>query len=653
MTIKYNLGQWFMVSVLLISLFLQSCNQSSNPLIPIIEEAQGPGDDNQQLDSQDSLKEGEDKYLMTQGGNQKDIQTIQVDISIIDKEKKSHPIPDKSMQSEVIITKPFELATITPAYSQETGIQKYGNLTHLNLGTKQPKRVNQGELTQVDNKRKKTTQSQVSLHQGGLIGDVKKVVKTNQEPTKNRAILGYPLGKFDILPRDLLPGILSYLGSKELGQVRQLSKSFYKLTTGYERPGMVGVENKPSTNCLVLGLNTHTVDFKKVQKLTPETIPSFFFYRLIRQVDNLPQKFLPYLKGTSVHTVNLGSNQIGDSGAAELGKNLQGTSVHTIDLESNEIGDSGVAELAKNLQGTSVHTIDLSINEIGDSGAAEFAKSLQGTSVHTIDLSVNKIGASGAAELAKNLQGTSVHTVNLWDNKIGTSGAAELGKNLQGTSIHTIDLGDNEMGDSGAAELAKYLQGTSIHTVNLGGNQIGASGAAELAKNLQGTSVHTINLWGNEIGASGTAELAKNLQGTSVHTINLASNKIGDSGAEGFSKNLQGTSVHTVNLFDNDIGDSGAAEFAKNLQGTSVHTVNLGGNKISDSRTAEFAKNLQGTSVHTVDLSLNQIGDSGVVEFAKNLQGTNVHTIYLGGNQIGSKTQNLLKQQYTNIQWTF
>jgi hypothetical protein len=133
--------------MLLISLFLQSCNQFSNPLIPIIEEAQGSGDDKQQLDSQDSLKEAEDKNLITQGGNQ---------------------IPGKPMQSEVSITKSFELATITPAYSQETDTQGYTKPTDLNLGTKHLKRVNQGGLTQVGIKRKKVAQSEVTLHQGGL-----------------------------------------------------------------------------------------------------------------------------------------------------------------------------------------------------------------------------------------------------------------------------------------------------------------------------------------------------------------------------------------------------------------------------------------------------------------------------------------------------
>jgi Ran GTPase-activating protein (RanGAP) involved in mRNA processing and transport len=617
MTIKYNLGQQFVVSVsvLLISLFLQSCNQFSNPLIPIIEEAQGSGDDNQQLDSQDSLKEVEDKNLITQGGNQKDIQkivtnnnaTTQVDVSIIDKEKKSHQILGKRLQPEEIInniSQPFELNATTPADSQEAGIQKCRKLTHLNLGTKQSERA-------------------VLLNQGRLIGGVKKITKTKQEPTKIKAVLG---SFFDILPRDLLPGILSYLGSKEMGQVRQLSRGIYKLTTGYERPGMVGVESKPSTNGLVLRLNTCTVDFKKVEGLTPKTISSFAFYQLMGKVRNLPSIFWAHIKGTSIQTIY---------------------------LESNQIDDSGAVELAKNLQGTSIHTINLGGNQIDNSGAAEFAKTLQGSSVHTVNLWGNQIGASGAAELAKNLKGTSVHTVYLNDNKIGDSGAAELAKNLQGTSVYTIYLGWNQIGDSGAAELAKNLQGTSVHTIYLGGNQIGSSGAAELAKNLKGTSVHTINLYSNQIGGSGAAELAKNLKGTSVHTIDLSDNQIGDSRAAELAKNLQGTSVHTVNLHDNQIGDSGAAELAQNLQGTSVHTIDLRNNKIGDSGAAELVKNLKGTSVHTIDLGYNQIGSLGAAELAKNLKGTSVHTIYLFHNKIGFATQDLLKRQYTHIQWTF
>jgi Ran GTPase-activating protein (RanGAP) involved in mRNA processing and transport len=618
--------------MLLISLFLQSCNQFSNPLIPIIEEAQGSGDDNQQLDSQGSLKEAEDKNLITQGGNQKDIQkivsssnpTTQVDISMRDKEKKSHPIPGKPMQSEVSITKSFELATITPAYSQEIGTQEYTKLTDLNLGTKQLKRVNQGELTQVDIKRKKTTQSQVSLHQGDI------VVKTKQEPTTHKAVLDSPLGKFDLLPRELLSGILAYLGSKELGQVRQLSKSIYKLTTGYEQPGIVGVKNKPSTNCLVkyLGLNTRTVNIA-AERLTLKTISSFAFYQLMGQVRNLPAIFWAHIKGTNVHTINLEENQIGDSGAVKLAKNLQGTRVHTIDLKYNEIGDSGATEVVKNLQGTRVHTIDLGYNRIGDSGAVKLAKNLQGTSVHTIDLSENEIGDSGAAELAKNLQGTSVHTIVLSSNQIGAWGAAEFVKNLQGTSVHTIDLSRNQIGDSGAAELAKNLKGTIVHAIDLGGNQITASGAAEFAKNLQGTSVHTVNLWSNEIGDSGVAEFAKNLQETSVRTVNLNDNKIGDSGAAKFAKTLQGTDVQTIYLACNQIGDSGAAELAKNLKGTSVHTIDLSDNKIGDSGAAELAKNLKGTSVHAIDLSSNDIGASGAAEFSENLKGTSVHTIDL------------------------
>jgi hypothetical protein len=162
--------------------------------------------------------------------------------------------------------------------------------------------------------------------------------------------------------------MFSYLGPKEIGQLRALNKSFYQLTTGYNQVGLVGINHQPASDCLKLAVNTEELDFKGEigQKFTPETIPSLLFFKLLGSVKSLPPAFWPYLKGTSLHTVDLSSNQIGDNGAAEFAKNLQGTSVHTVDLSRNQIGDSGAVEFAKNLPGTSVHTVNLSKNQIGD-----------------------------------------------------------------------------------------------------------------------------------------------------------------------------------------------------------------------------------------------------------------------------------------------
>jgi hypothetical protein len=251
-------------------------------------------------------------------------------------------------------------------------------------------------------------------------GLVVEQVEGRMETVSMEAEKATELGKFEVLPIELLQEILTYVRAEEIKEVRGVNRAFYKLTTGYDQPGLVGVENRPSqyrnTDAWVIN---EEIDFSKdkLSKLTPETIPSFAFYQLMGQVKNLPKEFWPYLQGTSVHTLDLSNNQIGAAGASQIAQHLQGTKVHTLDLAGNQIGDADASELAQHLKGTSVHTLYLGDNEIGDSGASQIAQHLQGTSVHTLYLGDNEIGAAGASQLAHHLQGTSVHTLDLrWNN---------------------------------------------------------------------------------------------------------------------------------------------------------------------------------------------------------------------------------------------
>jgi hypothetical protein len=251
---------------------------------------------------------------------------------------------------------------------------------------------------------------------------------------------------------------------------------------------------------------------------------------------------------------------------------------------------------------------------------------LQETQVHTLYLTGNEIGAAEASELVKALAATQVHTLNLDSNQIGATGARELAKALSVTCIHTLGLINNQIGDAGAIELAKALPATRVHTLYLGGNEIGAAGVSELIKVLPATRVHTLDLGGNAIGDAGANELAKALPATRVHTLNLGGNEIGAAGASELIKALPATRVHTLDLGGNEIGDAGAIELAKALPATRVHTLNLGG---------------------------NEIGDAGASELAKVLPATRIHTLNLGYNQIETDTQELLVEQYPQINWEF
>ncbi|ACE05560.1 cyclin domain protein F-box protein [Candidatus Amoebophilus asiaticus 5a2] len=484
------------------------------------------------------------------------------------------------------------------------------------------------------------------------------------------------------IPIEIWGRILSHVPLEDIFSARLVNHLFYELITGDRSIGMIGLKNKLKPiahgyRCAIDKIIHFRSD--KLVKLTPQTIPSFPFYCLMRHVTDLPVAFYPHLKDTDIHTLEL-RNKAGAKRAIELARALQGTQVHTLNLRFNEIGAEGAIEVAKALQGTQVHTLDLVYNQIGAEGAIEVAKALQGTQVHKLDLSNNQIGAEGAIEVAKALQGTQVHTLNLMGNQIGNEGAIELAKALQGTQVHTLYLRRNQIDNEGAIEVAKALQGAQVHTLSLSDNQIGAEGVIELANALQGTQVHTLYLSHNQIGNEGAIGLAKALQGAQVYTLDLSHNQIDNEGAIGLAKALQGTQVHKLDLSHNQIDNEGAIGLAKALQGTQVHkldlshskidnegaiglakalqgtqvhTLNLMINEIGNEGAIGLAKALQGTQVHTLDLMANAIGNEGAIGLAKALQGTQVHTLGLSANQIGNATKQLLVEQYPHIKWKF
>jgi Ran GTPase-activating protein (RanGAP) involved in mRNA processing and transport len=314
-----------------------------------------------------------------------------------------------------------------------------------------------------------------------------------------------------IMP-ELWQEIFSYLDFEGVLAARSVSADWNKLITGYREAGIVGVKNKPFHIIDARSwVKREKINFRdnKLGELTPATIPSFAFYHLMGHVKNIPQRFWPYLDGTQMHTLHLGSNQIRVAGAQELARALPDTQIRILYLGYNYIGNAGASELAKTLSATRVHTLNLGYNYIGDAGAIELAKALPATRVHTLNLRDNQVGDAGAIKLAKALPDTQVHTLNLGWNQIGDAGAIELAEALPATHVHTLYLDCNRIEDAGAIELAKALPQAQVHTLDLGGNQIGAAGASELAKALIGTQVHTLNLWGNQIGRATQQLLVK------------------------------------------------------------------------------------------------------------------------------------------------
>ncbi len=118
------------------------------------------------------------------------------------------------------------------------------------------------------------------------------------------------------------------------------------------------------------------------------------------------------------------------------------TTLTTLSLFRNRIGDEGAKALAQN---TTLTTLDLVGNNIGDEGAKALA---QNTTLTTLYLGGNNIGDEGAKALAQN---TTLTRLSLYWNHIGVEGAKALAQN---TTLTELYIGGNNIG----AEELKILE---------------------------------------------------------------------------------------------------------------------------------------------------------------------------------------------------
>lgn len=324
------------------------------------------------------------------------------------------------------------------------------------------------------------------------------------------------------LPAEVLEQIICCLPYKKLMLIRQLNHLFYALATGYDKVGVVGVEEKPQRHInMFAGTFKHIIDLNKLEdKLA--TIPSFVFYRLMGSVKHVPQLYWPYLSETQIHTINFWKNNIGPKEAELLGHCLQKSKIHTVYLWYNQIGNAGAEVFLRSLEGLNLQEVDLRKNEITDKGlgkVAKYAKMLK------LNLSNNTISSKGIIKFAKKLPKSPLQIISLENNKICDEGAKQFVAHLKGSDVQTIYLSSNDISSRGAIALAKRISGTKIAEIGLTCNHLENEGAIKFIKKLQGSKVHKVDLSYNCITDEGAKGLADNLKNTQIHTIDLRQSK--------------------------------------------------------------------------------------------------------------------------------
>ena len=341
-------------------------------------------------------------------------------------------------------------------------LQNCGGSANLSIeGEEEPTEIiEQEEGSQGRRKRAKVEQVDSDLE----------IIGTQQEP------LPEALNICHMLPPEIWQEVFSHLNFEGILSARTVSATWNELITNTPQVSVVGVMNKVRHIIDTRGwIKDKEINFrsKKLNKLIPETIPSFAFYHLMGSVRNLPQSFWPYLQGTNVHMLDLSNNEIDNKDIIELVKVLPRTQIHSLDLGDNDIDDKDIIEVARVLPYTQIHTLWLDYTEIRCKSVVELAKVLPQTQIHTLDLGSNSIRDTGMIELIKLLPQTQIHTLYLGGNELEDKTLTELTKVLPQTQIHSLDLGYNNIGYAALTELTKVLPQTQIHSLYLSRNQIG------------------------------------------------------------------------------------------------------------------------------------------------------------------------------------
>lgn len=213
-----------------------------------------------------------------------------------------------------------------------------------------------------------------------------------------------------------------------------------------------------------------------------------------------------------------------------------------LDLCKQALGPEGAALIAEALGDpagpTQVRHLLLGTDGLGDEGAADVAEKTVGAGVETLYLGCNGITAGGACRIADSLRASEHVVSGVWlkRNPLGTDGgraAADLVAAASG--LRTLDLVQTGLDPAGLTVLAEALlaaaaSGRRIERLFVGGNPLGPTGAAPLAALLASGAVGELYASAARLGDDGALLLADALERAPygrTARLSVASNGIG------------------------------------------------------------------------------------------------------------------------------
>ena len=247
----------------------------------------------------------------------------------------------------------------------------------------------------------------------------------------------------------------------------------------------------------------------------------------------------------------------------------------TLNLRDVLLGNQGVNALVELMRwekepcpycSRRLRSLNLGSNEIGDSGAQAISSVLKrNRKILRLYLDVNRISDPGAVAIGEMLSmNVKLERLYLWSNRIRAKGAVAIAQGLASNSkskLESLYLDSNDMGDGGAKAIADMLAKRHRMT-ELGLRDVGMTteGAIAVFRGVgESSRVETLDVSKNNIGPdAGAAIRDMLLASTKMKRLDLSENRLGDQGTKVIAAALKkNSSLQALWLHDNDIGDEG------------------------------------------------------------------------------------------------
>lgn len=221
--------------------------------------------------------------------------------------------------------------------------------------------------------------------------------------------------------------------------------------------------------------------------------------------------------------------------------------LHAIKLRECDIGDAGAAAVGRLLSGgptgggtTNLRELSLSANRIGDKGITSIANALSTCdSLERLILDRNRIGPNGAKALALKLPRSNVKELvlgsHLGGNPLGPQGAESIAGALddrlqraaanRDTRLTAMALEDCNIQERGAAAIAAMLPKSQLMVLSVARSQLGDAGAQVVLDALP-PHFMSLDLAGNSIGDQMSSKVGDVLYKFPKMAVSLAQNPI-------------------------------------------------------------------------------------------------------------------------------